>query len=466
MAPYVPKLKSSPPSSAGSATTPTRLPTRKITPPPPVTTPNLEEDLFDDIIAEPVAAVQRVPEPEPAKPVELLKPRIKRPLPPSPPPTAEEPEPIAGILPTPIPTPTPAPAPAPVAPKKQGGLLSRLFQKPGGNRDTDIFNVLKNDDMAMEFRSITASILAQYAPTYLFPELNPEGILYNLRMSEVTPGEESQYLDTITAECGITKEQAAEAYAEVTSAILVKVVDNAVDVYEKYKTDKDAILQACDEVTHFLSNAGNLFGQLYNGITIEPVQYNGKAKKNVIEDLYYIYYKASAEYEFKKSIEMFTSSATMSEGNEGVQEGEESEGTVQEKAEAIVSEEDELMTVRAERTGLLQRALAIKEGKRTSLEQKVTKELMMNSGLGGGGGLGDLMGALSGKGGGPGGVDMKALEEMMAAQGGGGQGGGGMPPFPGGGAGNQKMSEEEMLQMTKQSVVEVNYIAIYTPLAS
>lgn len=55
---------------------------------------------------------------------------------------------------------------------------------------------------------------------------------------------------------------------------------------------------------------------------------------------------------------------------------------------------------------------AINEGKRSSLEQKALREAFMSGEGGlGGMGLGDMMSALTGKGGDAG--DMAAMEEMM-----------------------------------------------------
>lgn len=338
-------------------------------------------------------------------------------------------------------------------PKKQGGILNRLFQKPGGNREPDLAKVLEKLDTAASLRSVVATILAKILPQQ-FPEFSEEGVMYDESVRGLNPESELDLLRRLAIQGGLSAEQSAEVFAEITSAMLVTVVDAAVEVVERsqqYKTGADAeesqkaVLQAIDSVTAFLASAGALFIQLHEGVQIEPVQYNGRAKKSSLESMYSAYFKATAEQEMKRSLEMLTAPSIAVDGE--IAGGVNADSVVKEdlSAESAIAEADgdAKMADRAQLTGLLQRALAIKEGKRNSLEQKVTKELMMSLG-GGGGGLDDIMSALSGKGGMP---DMKALEQMMAGSGMSGKGGEGNPL--------DNMSQEEMLQATKESMQEV-----------
>jgi hypothetical protein len=327
---------------------------------------------------------------------------------------------IKSTPPPPPPPTTPVNIPPP-PPKKQGNILTRLFQKSGGNREIDINVVLQLADSAQFIRTAVASLLAQHAPVSMFPELSPEGFMYDKRIISVVNHELSdmELFTNISEENGLTSQQAAEAFADVASAMLVKLVDSAAELVEKKASDA-AILNEVDEVVNFVSKAGETFSQCFPGIMIEPVQYNGRAKKGNIETLYYIYFKAVSEYELKQSMKMLMPADETSKTED--------------------SEANTKMEFRAQQTGLLQRALAIKEGKRSSLERKATKELLMSSG--GSGNLGDIMGALSGKS--PDSIDPKALEDMLS-----GVGGENLEdPLKG-------LSQEEALDMTKSYLEEV-----------
>lgn len=331
----------------------------------------------------------------------------------------------SATTPTPPPPPTtpPPPPPPPPAPPAKKNLLDRLFQKPGGGRPTDLAKALAASDTgAQEFRGMVANALAAYVPGDLFPSLA-------VASEALRDGGETAQAEALRAakdDSGLGEQDAAAAFAEVANAMLVIMVDNAVSTLGSASTSDDGkpspTVSALEEVADFIAGAGSVYLQTVPGAVIDPVVYNGRAKKGDLETLYLAYLRDTMSLDSILGAAAGEGAGSEGEG-EAVDSGDGGNGKP--------SVED-----KAERLGKLQVVFSIKEGKRSSLEQKAMREMFMGMAKGeGGGGMGDLGGmfeALQGKAGPGGAPDMKALEEMMAGAGmpGGAGGGGGYPGMP------------------------------------
>jgi hypothetical protein len=344
------------------------------------------------------------------------------------------------------PPPPPAPAPAP-APKKN--LLDRIFSKPGGGRPTEMNTALRSpDDPSHDYRVLVASALSSYVPA------SSGGVFSGTVRSEDADGGSAALLQS-REECGLTEQDAANAFAEVANAMLVTVIDRAVGTLAKSKgsdEENKATLDALEDVADFIGGAGSIFVQTVPGAVIEPVVYNGKAKKGDLENLYLAYMRESM------SLDSILSVA----GLAGQQGKDQEQG--QDVEEAAKKAQDSAAD-KLERLGKLQVVFNIKEAKRSSLEQKAMREMFMNmaKGEGGGGGLGDLKGmfdALQGGGSGDGKMpDMDALNAMLGGGAGGGAGGG----MPGGMPDIGNMDPAEVQAMSNDAISAVRSSLFLVP---
>ncbi|KAJ1439311.1 hypothetical protein B484DRAFT_444090 [Ochromonadaceae sp. CCMP2298] len=354
--------------------------------------------------------------------------------------------PVDSQLPTPS-APSRAAAPEPEeepyeaeesVPAKKGNILDRLFQKPGGGRPADIKSALKvgSGDPSEDYRVLVAAALTAYVPDGALPnkELGRQVVALTQAGSVSEKAEDEkermQALKDEIQASGLSEQEAGEVFAEVANALLVSLVDSAAKTADG--KEEQLSVEALDLVTDFVQGAGALFGSTTPRARIDPIQYNGKARKGKLETLYMRYAKAGMDL---KSIM----------GAMGGGGGEEEGGA--EEGEAAMSPEE-----RADRLGKLQFLFNIKEGKRNGMEQKIMREMMMSmtKEMGGeGGDLGKMMEAFSGKGG----ADMAGMEEMMGQMGQGGAGG-----FPGGGGGPDgipdmsNMNPEDVAAMSKEAM--------------
>ena len=130
-------------------------------------------------------------------------------------------------------SPTSPPAPSPPGKKGGGlGLLNRLFQKPGAGRPSEIKQALRSKDTETEdYRRVSAACLAALAPPGAIPELEAEAV--SLR------GTSLEQMDALIREelvtWGLSEEKAAGAFADVTNAIVVAMVDRAAAVMAQEK---------------------------------------------------------------------------------------------------------------------------------------------------------------------------------------------------------------------------------------
>lgn len=134
---------------------------------------------------------------------------------------------------------------------------------------------------------------------------------------------------------------------------------------------------------------------------IEPIQYNGKANKGKLENLYYYYAKSATD--MKSVMGLF--------GELGGNQVD--TGTDGDTADPVASAAD-----KTDRLGKIQFLFNIKEGKRSSIEQRITREVMMDMTKefsAGGGDMSKMMEAISG---GKGSPDLDAIMGQVMGTGG------------------------------------------------
>eukprot|EP01040_Poterioochromonas_malhamensis_P014296 gene14296-15808_t len=325
-------------------------------------------------------------------------------------------------------------APPPPPPKKSGNFLTRLFQKPGGGRPSDLRSaLLREKDDTTSLRLIIGRGLMQYVS----PELGRRIAKDFPALTENFPPESNdvvlQEVVSVAEELGLAAADTAEIFAEVTNAFVVQLVDRAVSALDGADSDNDSdevdgetvaarqrerVVRRLDELTNFMNDVTPLFlAVVKNTASVEPLQYNGKASRQRLEQLFELYLK-EAQGLAKQSFSFPLMGDQTAEDDASKPSAEELERLINE---------------RNDRLAKVQFLLAIKENKRTSLEQKLMKEEIAamsksfgglggeggSGSSGGGGGLGDLLGGLGGLGGGKGGFpglgekEMKEMNELM-----------------------------------------------------
>ena len=312
------------------------------------------------------------------------------------------------------------PTPSAPAPPAKKSIFDRIFQKRSTSRPTDLGELMRVEDASSTFRAATATVLTAYLPESLglFTDVQPGGIMsHSVDRETLYSGDEKRIsiLVTLKDEVGLESKQAADAFADVTNAMLVTLTDKCVDSLDKKGKSAEEILSlttaALDTLTDFAISAASLFGQVLPGVIIEDggIKYNGKAQRGKLETLFF--------NSMKGGMDMSAFAGLVNEGEE-----------VGDKEEADLEAAASLEQKRTGRLQCLQHIFSISEGKRGSLEQKAMKDMIMGMmGGEGGAGMGDLAGMLGNMGGMPGmpgggmggngkgmpDMDDAAFEEMM-----------------------------------------------------
>ena len=321
-------------------------------------------------------------------------------------------------------------APAAAAPPAKKSIFDRIFQKRSTSRPTDLGELMRVEDASSTFRAATATVLTAYLPESLglFPDMQPGGIMsHSVDRETLYSGDDKRIsiLATLKDELGLESKEAADAFADVTNAMLVTLTDKCVDTLDKKGKSPEETLSlttaAVDTLTDFAISAASLFGQILPGVIIEDggIKYNGKAQRGKLETLFF--------NSMKGGMDMSAFAGLVSEGEEGEKEEPDLE------AAALLEQK------RTGRLQCLQHIFSISEGKRGSLEQKAMKDMIMGMmGGEGGAGMGDLAGMLGNMGG-------------MPGMPGGGMGGGGkgMPDM-------DDAAFEEMMKQARQEAGDTN----------
>lgn len=305
-------------------------------------------------------------------------------------------------------------APAP-PPQKKAGFFDRFFKKPG-KRPTTLNEALStSDDPSHSLRQDIFSYLLSYIPQNFVDDWED----YVPRNKASSDDDKIALLKRKIEDSDLTIQDAAEGFADVTNAMLVKLVDTAIDFLNK---DKNATIDTLNVISDFVGGAGSLFSKSLSQATIEPVQYNGNANKGKLESLYYEFAKVS-----------LTLNTFMNVASKKPSDVDESES----------NEEN----VNLEKLGRIQQVLAIKDNKREGIEQKVVRELVMSAAMNPGaldmGGFADLFGA-------DGGVNAEEILKNIQAAGGGAPGDGSIPDFA-------NMDPEEISRASQDAIREVSH---------
>jgi hypothetical protein len=106
-------------------------------------------------------------------------------------------------------------------------------------------------------------------------------------------------MEAAATAAGLSKESAAEGFAVVASAMSVSIMDHLVGLTDDKKLPKEEmekrVVELLDQTSVFIGATGELFGQLFSGVSVEPVVYNGRSKRNKLEQVFAIYTKASMD---------------------------------------------------------------------------------------------------------------------------------------------------------------------------
>ena len=331
----------------------------------------------------------------------------------------------------------------PQAEPAKKSIFDRIFQKRSTSRPTDLRDVLRVEDAASSFRAATATVLTFYLPSRLkaFSDVEPGGMLsYSVDEKALSDSEDMRVstLMSLKNDLALEPKEAADAFADVTNAMLVSLTDVCVDSLDiksksTEETEKATIL-ALNTLADFALAAGTLFGKILPGVIVEDggIKYNGKAQKAKLETLYYNAMIADDQSGLISNL-MKGLTAAAAAGEEG--------------AEAAPFEEPDTEALEREsalqdtRLQCLQQLFAISEGKRGSLESKATNYKIMN-----------MMGG-QGKGGN---LDLSALMGNMGKKGpmGMGMGPEGMPDMSGMGDIDQATFDKMMKEAAKNAGTE------------
>lgn len=254
----------------------------------------------------------------------------------------------------------------PAEPAKKS-IFDRIFQKRSTSRPTDLRDVLRVEDAASSFRAATATVLTFCLPSRLeaFSDVEPGGMLsYSVDEKALSDSEDMRVstLMSLKNDLALEPKVAADAFADVTNAMLVSLTDVCVDSLDiksksTEETEKATIL-ALNTLADFALAAGTLFGKILPGVIVEDggIKYNGKAQKAKLETLYYNAMIADDQSGLISSLMKGLTAAAAGE------EGAEAAPFEEPDTEALERES----ALQDTRLQCLQQLFAISEGKRSS----------------------------------------------------------------------------------------------------
>ncbi|CAM9662372.1 unnamed protein product [Ascophyllum nodosum] len=260
---------------------------------------DMDEDLFDDAVSD--SPARPSPPTSSEAPQEATK-------------AERDPEPIARVAVETETTPAslraedaaesplvetfPEPASVPTSPttqekpKRRGPMMNLFKRDVGPQRATTLVEALsaESPDVA-EFRQATAAVLARSAPVGMFEVKEPSV----LEEATITPvdgegeaAEKAAYISRIQAlqqllqTAGLSSAEAAESVANIVNAMVVRLVDEAVN-----GKDDRATSDASDALLAYMDGAGALFASLCPGAELDPpIRYKGSSKRGKLEGVF------------------------------------------------------------------------------------------------------------------------------------------------------------------------------------
>lgn len=171
-----------------------------------------------------------------------------------------------------------------VAPKKRKLGIKSVFGKKKSGRETDIYQLVKTEDKAAGFATTLAKLLTFGAPGR-FPAIM--AFPGKMPFIEFNFEEACMALAASQNDTGLTKEEAAEIFANVVNCMLIDIVDLA-STSLKEKDDKLTV-DAISIVVDYMNHAASLYNSIAEGVVIVPVTYGGVLGKSKLEQMYSAY---------------------------------------------------------------------------------------------------------------------------------------------------------------------------------
>jgi len=172
--------------------------------------------------------------------------------------------------------------PEEVAPKKK--KKRGFFGKKKNNRETDISVLVSADAKAPAFAMLLAKILTFGAPGR-FPEIL--ALPGDMPLQDFSVEAATEMLVEAQAAAGLSREDAAEIFANVVNCMLIDIVDLAsTSLKEK---DNKLTVEAIGIVVDFMNHASSLYNSIAEGVVIVPVTYGGDLGKGKLEQMYSAY---------------------------------------------------------------------------------------------------------------------------------------------------------------------------------
>jgi len=167
--------------------------------------------------------------------------------------------------------------------KKRLGIKS-VFGKKKNERETDISAMVADDAKAPEFAKLLSKILTFGAPGR-FPGI--VALPGDMPMEKFDVDTACGMLTEAQESTGLTKEEAAEVFANVVNCMLIDIVDLASSTL-KEKDDKLTV-EAIAIVVNFMNHAASLYNSIAEGVVIKPVTYGGDLPKGKLEQMFTAY---------------------------------------------------------------------------------------------------------------------------------------------------------------------------------
>ena len=165
--------------------------------------------------------------------------------------------------------------------KKKGGIRSMFAKKSSNNRETDLGVLVVSDAKAPDFVALLAKLLAFGAPGR-FPQVDL--LPGPMPVEEFDLDEAQSLLVDAVEDAGLSKEDAAEVFANVVNCMLIDIVDLA---SAALKEDAKVTFDAINVVIEFMNTAASLYDAVAQGVIISPpVTYGGDLAKSKLEQMY------------------------------------------------------------------------------------------------------------------------------------------------------------------------------------
>ena len=159
-----------------------------------------------------------------------------------------------------------------------------FFGRKKNSRETDINVLVGAGAPAPEFAKLLAKILVFGAPGR-FPDVI--GLPGDMPMEEFDTDAACEMLSEAQASAGLSKEDAAEVFANVVNCMLIDIVDLAsASLGEK---NNKVTVDAIGIVVDFMNHAASLYTAIAEGVLITPVTYGGSLAKSKLEQMYGAY---------------------------------------------------------------------------------------------------------------------------------------------------------------------------------